>query len=84
MDQPIHPGEILLREFLIPRKMTQFELAKRMNVAPNLVNTLIKGKRDMTSRTAILLSKVFGNRPQYWMHLQVEIDLFEEQKKMQS
>jgi addiction module HigA family antidote len=65
---PSHPGEILLLEFLQPRKMTQVELAKRMN-------TLINGKRDVTAETAILLSRALETSSEFWMNLQVAYDL---------
>ena len=58
--QPTHPGEILLREFLEPMGLTQMELAHRMGVPIQRVNTLINGKRDMTAETAVLLRKSGG------------------------
>lgn len=74
--KPTHPGEILLEEFLKPKKMTQLELAKRMRVPVQRVNTLINEKRGVTPETAILLSQVFGTTPQFWMNLQTNYDLF--------
>jgi addiction module HigA family antidote len=72
---PSHPGEILLLEFLQPRKMTQVELAKRMKVPVQRVNTLINGKRDVTAETAILLSRALETSSEFWMNLQVAYDL---------
>ncbi|MGB5872581.1 MAG: HigA family addiction module antitoxin [Bacteroidota bacterium] len=74
--KPTHPGEVLLREFLRPLKMTQVELAKRMGVPVQRVNTLINGKRDMTAETAILMSRVLDASPEFWMNLQVALDLY--------
>ena len=73
---PVHPGEVLFLEFLKPLKMTQVELAKRMGVPIQRVNTLINGKRDMTAETAILLSRVLDTSPEFWMNLQMALDLY--------
>ena len=73
---PTHPGEILLQEFLKPMGMSQVELARRMGVPIQRVNTLINGKRDMTAETAILLSRVFKTSSEFWMNLQVSRDLY--------
>ena len=73
---PAHPGEILSLEFLGPMKISQIKLAKKMNVPVQRINTLIKGKRDMTAETAILLSMVLGTTPEFWMNLQTARDLF--------
>ncbi len=73
---PTHPGEILSLEFLGPMHMSQVELAKKMNVPVQRINTLINGKRDMTAETAILLSMVLSTTPEFWMNLQTARDLF--------
>lgn len=73
---PTHPGEILSLEFLGPMNMSQVELAKKMNVPVQRINTLINGKRDMTAETAILLSMALGTTPEFWMNLQTARDLF--------
>jgi addiction module HigA family antidote len=70
-----HPGEILLREFLEPLKLSQAKLAKDLGVPLNRVNELIKGKRGMTADTAILLSQYFGTSAEIWMNLQAAHDL---------
>ena len=75
--KPSHPGEILLREFLEPMGLSQVELARRMDVPVQRVNTLINGKRDITAETAILLSRVLKTTPEFWMNLQDARDLFE-------
>jgi antitoxin HigA-1 len=80
--QPTHPGEILLEEFLKPSSMTQMQLATKMGVPIQRINTLINGKRGMTPQTAILLSRVFRNTAEFWMNLQVNFDLFEVRRKM--
>ncbi len=73
---PSHPGEILLNEFLEPMGITQVELAQRMGVPVQRVNTLVNGKRDMTAETAILLSRVLKTSSEFWMNLQVSRDLY--------
>ena len=74
---PTHPGEILIHEFLGPMKLSQVELAHRMGVPVQRVNTLINGKRDMTAETALLLSKVLRTSAEFWMNLQNAYDLYE-------
>lgn len=80
---PSHPGEILLEEFLKPLEMSQVELAQRMGVPVQRVNTLINGKRDMTAMTAILLARVLKTSSEFWMNLQVACDLYEAQKSLE-
>ncbi len=80
--KPTHPGEILLEEFLKPMGMSQMELAKKMGIPIQRVNTLINGKRDMTAETAILLSRVLKTSSEFWMNLQVAYDLFEARRAM--
>ena len=75
--KPTHPGEILLQEFLEPMGLSQVELARRMEVPVQRVNTLVNGKRDITAETAILLSRVLKTSPEFWMNLQDAIDLYE-------
>lgn len=72
---PVHPGEILLNEFLEPMNMTQAELANKMHVPVQRVNTLVNRKRDMTPETAILLSRVLETSAEFWMNLQTNHDL---------
>ncbi len=80
---PSHPGEILRKEFLAPLQMTQSKLAQKMKVPYNLVNTLVNGKRAVTIKTAVLLSRVLGTTPEFWLRLQANYDLwqFEEAEK---
>ena len=74
--RPTHPGEILREEFLLPMGISQVELARRMKVPIQRINTLINGKRDMTAETAILLSRELKTTSEFWMNLQVAVDLF--------
>ncbi|MGH2568003.1 MAG: HigA family addiction module antitoxin [Bacteroidota bacterium] len=78
--KPTHPGEILLEEFLEPLGISQIELAKKMDVPIQRVNTLINGKRDMTAETAILLSRALKTSSEFWMNLQVAYDLYEAER----
>ena len=80
---PTHPGEILLEEFLKPAGMTQVELARRMGVPLQRINTLINGKRDMTAETAILLARVLKTSSEFWMSLQVARDLYKASKSLE-
>ena len=77
--KPTHPGEILLKEFLEPMKLSQAELAKRMGVPIQRINTLINEKRGITAETAILLSRELKSTPEFWMHIQTVFDLYEAQ-----
>jgi len=78
--EPVSPGEILLKEFLEPMGLSQVELARRMNVPIQRINTLIRGKRDMTAETAILLSRVLKTSAEFWMNLQVACDIYKARK----
>ncbi len=79
---PIHPGEILLEEFLKPMNISQTQLAEKIHVPIQRVNTLIAGKRGITPETAILFSRVFKNSPEFWMNLQAAYDLVVAEQKM--
>ena len=81
--KPTHPGKILLEEFLKPLGMSQVELAGKMGVTIQRVNTLINGKRDMTAETAILLSCVLKTTSEFWMNLQVACDLHEARQSLE-
>ena len=72
---PVHPGEVLLEEFIVPRKISQMELARKIKVPIQRVNTLINGKRDMSPETAILLARFLKTSPEFWMNLQTQRDL---------
>ena len=79
---PVHPGEVLLEEFIIPKKLSQVDLARKIKVPVQRINTLINGKRDMTPETAILLSRFLKTSPEFWMNLQTQRDLAIAQQKM--
>jgi addiction module HigA family antidote len=79
---PVHPGEVLLEDFIIPKKLSQVELARKIKVPIQRINTLINGKRDMTPETAILLARFLKTTPEFWMNLQTQRDLALAQKKM--
>ena len=81
--KPTHPGEILYEEFLVPMELSQVELARRMGVPIQRVNTIINGKRDMTAETAILLSRTLKTTSEFWMNLQVACDLYKAQKYLE-
>jgi addiction module HigA family antidote len=79
---PVHPGEILLEEFIIPKKISQVDLARKIKVPVQRINTLINGKRDMTPETAILLANFLKTTPEFWMNLQTQRDLAIAQHRM--
>jgi addiction module HigA family antidote len=72
---PIHPGEILLEEFLKPMEMSQNRLAMDIHVPARRINEIVHGKRRITADTALRLSRFFGNSPQFWLGLQMDYDL---------
>ena len=72
---PVHPGEILLEEFMKPLGLTQCRLAKEMNDYPRKVNEIVQGKRAITADTALRLARFFGTSPEVWMNLQAHYDL---------
>ena len=80
--KPTHPGDVLLQEFLEPMDLSQVDLAHRMGVSVQRVNTLVNGKRDVTAETAILLSRVLKTTPEVWMNLQDAHDLYEAQARL--
>ena len=72
---PIHPGEILLDEFLKPMGISQYRLAKDTSVPPRRINEIVHGKRSITADTALRLGRFFGMSPQFWLNLQTRYDL---------
>jgi addiction module HigA family antidote len=72
---PIHPGEILLEEFLNPMDISQYRLAKDINVDPRRINEIVHGDRSITADTAFRLGRYFGMSPQFWLNLQSHFDL---------
>lgn len=72
---PLHPGVVLLEEFMKPLKFSQNKMAQELSVPPRRINEIVNGKRSITADTAIRLSLYFGNTPQFWMGLQMDYDL---------
>ena len=72
---PIHPGEVLLEEFLDPLGVTQHHLAVSIGVPPRRINEIVHGKRGITADTAIRLAKYFGTSEESWMNLQSHYEL---------
>jgi antitoxin HigA-1 len=80
---PIHPGEILLEEFLEPMGISQYRLAKDIGVPPRRINEIVKGKRNVSADTALRLSRYFGLSERFWMNLQSRYDLEIEKDRLQ-
>ena len=72
---PIHPGEILIEEFLKPMGISQYRLAKDISVPPRRINEIVHGKRSISADTALRLGRFFGISPQFWLNLQTRFDL---------
>ena len=72
---PVHPGEVLLEEFLKPLDISQYRLAKDINVAPRRVNEIVQGKRSISADTALRLARYFGTSDRFWLNLQARYDL---------
>jgi antitoxin HigA-1 len=72
---PIHPGEILLEEFLKPLGLTQYRLARSLSVPPRRINEIVLGRRSITADTALRLARFFGNSERFWLNLQTTYDL---------
>lgn len=80
----IHPGEILQEEFLIPLSISAYKLSKSIGIAQTRISEIIKGNRRITADTALRLSKFFGNSAKFWLGLQDDFDIEEEQNHKQS
>lgn len=72
---PVHPGEILLEDFLKPLGLSQYRLAKGLSVPPRRINEIVHGKRSVTADTALRLARFFGTSDRFWLNLQVAYDL---------
>ena len=81
--KPTPPGQVLLHEFLIPKGISEAQLAKKLRVSLQHVNTLINGKRAMTAQTALLLSRELKTSPELWMSLQNAVDLYQAKRNLQ-
>ena len=81
---PIHPGEILLEEFLNPMEISQYRLAKEISVPARRINEIVLGKRAITPDTALRLSLFFGLSERFWMNLQTRYDLEMEKDRLEN
>ncbi len=72
---PVHPGEILLHDFMEPLGLSQYALAKALGVTPIRISQIVRGRRAITADTALRLSRYFGTRPGWWLDLQTRHDL---------
>lgn len=79
---PIHPGEILLEEFLGPLGISQYRLAKDITVPARRINEVVHGKRAITADTALRLSRYFGTSERFWLNLQSRFDLETEKERL--
>jgi len=79
---PIHPGEILLEEFLKPLALSQYRVAKAMSVPARRINEIVQGKRSITADTALRLSRFFGTTDRFWLNLQARYDLEMEKDRL--
>jgi addiction module HigA family antidote len=73
----IHPGEVLLEEFLVPMEISQYRLAKDIKIPQTRISEIVKGKRRITADTALRLAKYFGTSAKFWLGLQDDFDLEE-------
>lgn len=73
--QPVHPGEVLLEEFLKPMDLSQNRVALNIGVPPRRINEIILQKRRITADTALRLARFFGTSPEFWLGLQAQYDL---------
>jgi antitoxin HigA-1 len=79
---PIHPGEILLHEFLEPFGLSQYRLAHDISVPPRRINEIVLGKRGISADTALRLARYFGVSEQFWLNLQTNFDLETQRRKL--
>jgi addiction module HigA family antidote len=80
---PIHPGEILLEEFLRPMGISQYKLAKDISVHARRINEIVHGKRSISADTALRLSKYFGQSEMFWLNMQARYDLEVEKDRLE-
>jgi addiction module HigA family antidote len=79
---PVHPGEVLSEEFLMPLGISQYRLAKDINVPPRRINEIVHGKRSITADTALRLARYFGTSERFWLNLQAHHDLEVEKDRL--
>jgi antitoxin HigA-1 len=73
--EPVHPGDVLLEEFLKPLSLSQYQLAKELSVPARRINEIVHGERRITADTALRLARFFGTSERFWMNLQARYDL---------
>ena len=79
---PVHPGEILLEEYLVPMGISQYRLAKEISVPARRINEVVHGNRSITADTALRLARFFGTTELFWVNLQTRYDLEVEKDKL--
>jgi addiction module HigA family antidote len=79
---PIHPGEILEKEFLEPLELTQYRLAKEISVPARRINEIVHGTRAISADTALRLARYFGTSDEFWLNLQMRYDLEVERDRL--
>ncbi len=79
---PVHPGEILLEEFIKPLGISQYRLCKDISVQPRRINQIVHGDRAITAETALRLSRYFGTSERFWMNLQTRYDIEMEKDRL--
>ena len=72
---PLHPGEVLMEEFLLPLALSQNKLGHELGISPRRINEIVHGKRRVTADTALRLALYFGNSASFWLGLQMDYDL---------
>ena len=79
---PVHPGEVLLEEFLNPLGLSQYRLAKDISVPPRRINEIVHGTRSVSANTALRLARYFGVSERFWLNLQAQYDLDVERDRL--
>lgn len=80
--QPVHPGEVLFEDFLVPLGLSQYRLAHDLSVPPRRINEIVHGKRAVTADTALRLARYFGTSERFWLNLQARYDLEVERDRL--
>ena len=79
---PVHPGEVLLEEFLRPLSLSQYRVAKDVSVPPRRINEIVRGERSISADTALRLARYFGTTERFWLNLQARFDLEVEKDRL--
>ena len=80
--EPVHPGEVLHEEFLKPLGLSQYRLARDINVPPRRINEIVQAKRSITADTALRLARYFGTSERFWLNLQTRYDIEVEKDRL--